>query len=136
MTATSLRHNPASVWQPPEPLRNIYSHAVEISAGTRLLMLSGQIGVAPDGTIRSGFAAQCEQAMQNAEALLAAAGMTEADIVKLTYLLTRAEDIPGLGDMRRRRWASAEPPAVTVMIVAGLARPDYLVEIEVTAAAR
>ncbi len=49
---------------------------------------------------------------------------------------TRAEDLGSLGDIRRRRWASAEPPAVTTIVVAALARADYLVEIEVIAAAR
>jgi 2-iminobutanoate/2-iminopropanoate deaminase len=136
MTVTASRRNPASVWARPEQFRSIYSHAVEVSAGARLLLISGQIGVAPDGTIRAGFAAQCEQAMDNVEALLADAKMTTADVVKITYFLTRAEDLASLGDIRRRRWASAEPPAVTTIVVAALARADYLVEIEVTAAAR
>jgi 2-iminobutanoate/2-iminopropanoate deaminase len=130
----SLRHNPASLRDRPEPFKTIYSHAVEVQAGARLLMISGQVGVGRDGVTRAGFAAQCEQAMENVEALLAAARMAAADIVKITYFLTRAADLPALGDIRRRRWASAEPPAVTVLVVAALAAPDYLVEIEVTAA--
>ena len=39
-------------------------------------------------------------------------------------------------EARRRRWASERPPAVTVVVVAALARPNALVEVEVTAAAR
>ncbi len=134
MTASTTRHNPASLRDRPEQFRTIYSHAVEVQAGARLLMVSGQIGVGRDGATQSGFAAQCEQAMENVEALLAAARMTTADIVKVTYFLTRAADLPALGDIRRRRWAAAEPPAVTTLVVAALAAPDYLVEIEVTAA--
>jgi 2-iminobutanoate/2-iminopropanoate deaminase len=134
MTASSARHNPASLRERPEPFRTIYSHAVEVQAGARLLLISGQIGVGQDGVTRSGFAAQCEQAMDNVEALLVAARMTTADIVKVTYFLTRAADLAALGNIRRRRWASAEPPAVTTLVVAALAAPDYLVEIEVTAA--
>jgi 2-iminobutanoate/2-iminopropanoate deaminase len=134
MTASTSRHNPPSLRARPEQFKAIYSHAVEVQAGARLLMISGQVGVALDGTTRQGFAAQCEQAMDNAEALLAAAKMSTADIVKVTYFLTRAADLPALGDTRRRRWASAEPPAVTTLVVAALAAPDYLVEIEVTAA--
>ena len=135
MTASTTRHNPASLRDRPAPFRAIYSHAVEVQAAARLLLISGQIGVGSDGATRSGFAAQCELAMDNVEALLAAAGMTTADIVKVTYFLTRAADLAALGDIRRRRWASAEPPAVTTLVVAALAAPDYLVEIEVTAAA-
>ena len=131
----SRRIDPATVWQVPEPFRRIYSHGVELAAGTRTLLLSGQIGIAPDGRLRQGFAEQCEQAMDNVEALLAAASMTRDDIVKVTFLLTRPADLPGLGEIRRRRWASPAPPAVTTYVVAALAGPDYLIEIEAVAAA-
>jgi hypothetical protein len=43
-------------------------------------------------------------------------------------LLTRAVDLPTLGELRRKRWASATPPAVTTLVVAALARPELLVE--------
>ena len=61
--------------------------------------------------------------------------MTHTDIVKLAFDLTRALDLPTLGELRRKRWASSTPPAVTTHVVAALARPELLVEIEVTAAA-
>ena len=60
--------------------------------------------------------------------------MTTANIVKLTYFLTRTADLPTLGQIRRRRWASPTPPAVTVLVVAALAHLDYLIEIEAIAA--
>jgi enamine deaminase RidA (YjgF/YER057c/UK114 family) len=129
------RHNPPSVWQVPDPFRGIYSHAVELPAGARTLLVSGQIGVAPDGELKRGFAHQCEQAMDNVEALLAAAGMTRGNIAKLTFLLTRAEDLATLGEIRRRRWSTPSPPAITTYVVAALANPDYLIEIEALAAA-
>jgi len=98
------RHNPATVWTVPDQFRSIYSHAVEVSAGTRTLFVSGQIGTAPDGTLRLDFAQQCRQAMDNVEALLAAGRMTKADIVKATYFVTRPTDLPSLGEIRRERW--------------------------------
>lgn len=128
-------HNPPAVWTVPERFRAIYSHGVEVSPGTRQLHVSGQLGVALDGAMRPGFAAQLEQAMDNVEALLAAAGMGRADVAKAAFFLTRTDDLPSLGDIRRRRWASGAPPAVTVLVVAALARPDALVEVEVIAAA-
>jgi enamine deaminase RidA (YjgF/YER057c/UK114 family) len=73
--------------------------------------------------------------MMNVEALLAAAAMTHTNIVKLVFYLTRTVDLPMLGELRRKRWASATPPAVTTLVVAALARPELLVEIDVTAAA-
>jgi enamine deaminase RidA (YjgF/YER057c/UK114 family) len=132
--SSSIRHNPASVWRVPDGFRSIYSHAVEVPDGARTLFISGQVGVAPDGVLRPDFAAQLEQAMDNVEALLAAAAMTTANVVKANYYLTRATDLPTLGEVRRRRWAKSEPEAVTVIVVAALARPEYLIEIEVTAA--
>ncbi|UWU89675.1 RidA family protein [Bradyrhizobium sp. CB1015] len=124
--------NPSTVWAVPEPFRTIYSHAVEAPAG-RTLYVSGQLGVAPDGQMHAEFPEQLEQAMDNVEALLGAAGMALSDVVKATFFLTQATDLPSLGQGRRGRWASETPPAVTVLVVAALARPDALIEVEVTA---
>jgi enamine deaminase RidA (YjgF/YER057c/UK114 family) len=129
-------HNPTTVWTVPEPFRTIYTHAREVPAGTRQLYVSGQFGVSPDGDMRPDFPAQLEQAMDNVEALLAAAGMDKADMAKATFFLTRPEDLPALGEARRRRWAAAKPAAVTVLVVAALARPDALVEVEITGTRR
>jgi enamine deaminase RidA (YjgF/YER057c/UK114 family) len=128
------RHNPASVWTVPEAFRSIYAHAVETAPAARMLFVSGQFGIAPNGALPAEFEAQLEQAMDNMEALLASAGMSKDDIVKTNYYLTRSGDLPALGAARRRRWAKQEAEAVTVIVVAGLARPDCLVEVEAVAA--
>lgn len=95
-----------------------------------MLFISGQVGAEPSGELANDFSGQCEQAMDNVEALLAAAGMAHGDLAKITYVVTRAENISLLGEIRRRRWGSANPPAVTVLVVvAALARPDCLIEI-------
>jgi 2-iminobutanoate/2-iminopropanoate deaminase len=127
--------NPPTIWPVPEQFRTIYSHAAQIPSTARTVYISGQIGIAPDGALGADFAAQCHRAMDNVEAVLVAAGMTTANVVKLTYFLTRSADLPELGSIRRQRWASATPPAVTVLVVAGLARPEYLIEIEAVATA-
>ena len=59
----------------------------------------------PPGRLPADFAAQCERAMDNVEALLAAAGMTTANIVELNYYATQATDFPTLVQIRQRRWA-------------------------------
>ena len=130
-----LRHNPEAVWPVPAGFRSIYAHGVELRSNARLLFVSGQIGIAPDGSLAADFEAQCKMAMTNVEALLTAAAMTHTHIVKLVFYLTRAIDLPMLGELRRKRWASSTPPAVTTLVVAALARPELLIEIEVTAAA-
>jgi enamine deaminase RidA (YjgF/YER057c/UK114 family) len=136
--AVALRikaHNPPTLWTVPEPFRTIYSHGTEVASGARLLFVSGQFGVAADGSLPAEFAEQAALAMANIESLLAAAGMAKSNLVKLNYYLTRASDAPVLAAIRRERWAAAEPPAVTALVVSALARPEYLIEIEAVAAA-
>lgn len=127
------RHNPATVREVRGPFQGIYTHAVEISAPQRLLLVSGQIGISPDGTTLATFDEQCHQAMSNVEAILAAADMSVKDVLRVTYYLTDAENLGALAAIRKARWLSDEPPAVTTLVVAALADPDLKVEIEVTA---
>lgn len=110
-----------------------YSQSVEVPAGARWLHISGQIGVAPDGTVRKGAEAQIEQAWNNLLANLKAAGMGPEDLVKVTVFLTREEDIPVSRTIRQRALGDAAP-ASTLLVVAGLASPDYLFEVEAIAA--
>ena len=89
MASVTTAHNPSSVWTVPQGFRSIYSHATELPAGMRMLFISGQFGVAADGSLPPGFPEQAETAMNNVEALLASAEMTKAHLVKLNYYLTR-----------------------------------------------
>jgi enamine deaminase RidA (YjgF/YER057c/UK114 family) len=127
--------NPDTLWSPPSHLGQIYAHGAQVTAGARLLFVSGQFGVAPDGSLPDGFEAQADTAMANVERMLTAAGMNFANLAKLTFFLTRADDGPTLSQARQRRWGSDAPPAVTVITVSALARPEYLIEIEAVAAA-
>ncbi|MEM9555421.1 MAG: RidA family protein [Acidobacteriota bacterium] len=128
------RLNPETVRAVPETFRGIYTHAVEITSPERLLLISGQIGLDRDGVTPPTFDAQCHQAMDNVEAILAAAGLSTADILKVTYYLTSAGHLPALTAIRQQRWASSEhAPAVTTLVVSELATPDLQIEIEVTA---
>ena len=112
-----------------------YSHAVEAPAVARWLHISGQIGVKPDGTVADGAEAQLEQAWRNIFAILDAAGMTKRDLVKTTTFLTpHAADV-GLSRRVRERMLEGAEPASTLIFVPGLARPDFLIEIEAIAAA-
>jgi 2-iminobutanoate/2-iminopropanoate deaminase len=125
------RHNPFPVLNTYDA---IYAHGVEVPAGTRTLYVSGQAGVVDDDKlIEGGFEEQCGQAIANIETVLKSAGMTLRDVIKITAFITRREDLPRLRDVRTKHLAVA--PAVTVVIVAGLHDPDWLVEIEAVAAA-
>lgn len=98
-----------------------------------ILFVSGQIGIDPNGQLPETFENQCQQAMSNVEAILEHAGFSTDGLVKLTYFLTALEHLTDLNRIRMERWSASEPPAVTTLIVAGLARKELLVEIEATA---
>ena len=113
--------------------KDVYSHAVEYGSG-RVVTISGQVGVAPDGTLATDFEGQCRQAMANVIAVLAAADMTVSNVVRLGFFLVQREHAAPLAALRREFFPDARP-AVTNVIVAGLIRPDWLIEIEATAVA-
>ncbi len=135
MSATLKALNPSALWTVPEAFRTVYSHATEVSSASKMLFISGQFGVRPDGSLPEAFANQAEQAIDNIEALLAASGMTFANVAKLNFFLTRSTDAVELVTVRERKLAGGVPPAVTVVTVSALARSDYLVEIEAIALA-
>lgn len=110
-----------------------YSHAVEVPADARRLYVSGQVGVKPDGSIAEGVQDQAEWVWKNLLAILQDAGMGVEDIVKVTTLLTRAEDVPVARGVRERFLGEARP-ASTLMVISALASPQLLIEIELTAA--
>ncbi|WP_195818354.1 RidA family protein [Roseobacter sp. MH60115] len=128
------RLSPNTLRAVPERYQGIYVHGTQIASPSRFVFLSGQIGVAPDGTTHASFKEQCNQAIDNVEALLADAEMTTADILRVTYFVTDPDHLASLSEVRQARWNQGTAPAVTTLVVAALAAPDLLVEIEVTAA--
>ncbi len=110
-----------------------YSHAVEVPAGTRLIVCSGQLGVGPDDSIPEDAGAQAELCFSNIAAVLAEAGLALKDIVRINAFVTdRAHMKPYMAV--RDRLVADPPPASTLMIVSGFSRPEFKVEIEVIAA--
>jgi len=110
-----------------------YAQAFEVTGAQRLLLISGQVPVAVDGTLPAGFEAQCRQAWANVEAQLRAAGMTLDNLVKVTTFLANRDD--GVANRQVRQAVLGDrTPALTV-IVAGIFDAAWLVEIEAVAAA-
>ena len=110
-----------------------YSHAVEVPPNARWLVISGQVGIRPDGTVAEGIEAQLEQIYANITQILKSAGMGITDLVKVTVFLTRAEDIPASRRIRDKHMAGHKPASTLVMISA-LVNPSLLAEIEAIAA--
>lgn len=67
--------------------------------------------------------------LSNLKAVVEAAGATMDDVVKTSVFLTSREDRAAVGKVRKEFFADP-PPANTLVIVAGLAEPEMLVEIE------
>jgi enamine deaminase RidA (YjgF/YER057c/UK114 family) len=126
------RHNPIPIL---EAYEAIFAHGVEVPPSARTIFVSGQVGVSSDGRLADGgFEAQCRQAIANIGVVLESARMTLDNVIKVTIFITRREDLALLRNVRAAHLAVA--PAVTVVIVAGLHDPDWLVEIEAVAAAQ
>jgi 2-iminobutanoate/2-iminopropanoate deaminase len=124
------RHNPPTVAAP----FSRYSHGVEAPDNARWLVISGQVGVTAEGKVLNGAQPQIEQAWRNLLNVLQAAGMGPHDLVKVTIFLVDRAHLQLLRDTRDAMLKGAAPSS-TLLFVAGLASPDWLVEIEGVAAA-
>ncbi|MBC58614.1 MAG: enamine deaminase RidA [Confluentimicrobium sp.] len=113
-----------------------YAHGIEVPAGARLVVTSGQLGVRPDDTVAKTAAEQATQCFANITAILAEAGMAPADTIRINAFVTDRAHMAGYMQARDAWLAEvAQPPASTLVIVSGFTRPEFLVEVEVTAAA-
>lgn len=128
------RINPPELGTPPG-----YSQIVDVSAG-RIIFIAGQTAVDRDGNVvgKNDFAAQVTQVFHNLAIALEAAGYTAANLAKLTVYLTDMDNLSRYREARNRFFASVTPtaaPAVTLVEVAKLYGPDFMIEIEAIAAA-
>ncbi len=114
------------------PFRH-YVHSIEVPPNCRWLSISGQIGVAPDGIVPDGITAQTELAWANNLKILEANGMGIENIVKVIQYLTRIEDRDAHFVVRNRYLGDHEPTS-TLLFVSALAQPEFVVEVEISAA--
>ncbi|MBA4063280.1 MAG: hypothetical protein C0501_06125, partial [Isosphaera sp.] len=80
--------------------------------------------------IADGIADQAEQCLRNVAAALAQAGATLADVVRVVYVVPKADEFRDCWPVLRRWFGEVRPAAM--MISAGLADPRMRIEIEVT----
>ena len=85
-------------------------------------------------TIADGLPEQTEQCLRNIQSALEQAGASLSNVVRVTYILPKAEDFPQCWPTLRRYFGEVRPAAT--MIAAGLADPRMRIEIEVTARKR
>jgi enamine deaminase RidA (YjgF/YER057c/UK114 family) len=82
-------------------------------------------------TISDNVIEQAEQCLRNIEKALAEAGSRWADVVRVRYILPRAEDFESCWPILHKYFGDVRPAAT--MIAAGLIDPRIRIEIEVTA---
>lgn len=111
-----------------------YSHGVAVPAGQRLVRTAGQLPMRKDGTIPEGALAQATLCFENLEAILAEGGLSRNEVCHISAFVTAREHMAGYMQARDM-WLADVPaiPASTLIIVGGFTRPEFLVEIEVTA---
>ncbi|RYD60070.1 MAG: RidA family protein [Sphingomonadales bacterium] len=114
-----------------------YSHIAVQTVG-RVIHVAGQTAWDKDMNLVGGsdHGLQARQALSNLKDALAAVGANPADVVRMrTYVVSPDENtlMSVVGEINAF-YGDAEPAPNTFLAIAGLAMPDFLVEIEVTAA--
>ena len=124
--------NPPGIASPPA---NLYNHVVKVG-GT--VYISGQVPRGLDGkAVHPGDAAsQIRQVWANLEIAIEAAGGTLQDIVKTTTYVVGSENLGKIREVRMTLLPEEGRPTSTTIVVAGLADPDFLVEVEAVAELR
>jgi 2-iminobutanoate/2-iminopropanoate deaminase len=105
-----------------------YSQAVEVTGATRTLYLSGQVGVAADGSMAADATAQAAQVWANIAAQLRAAGMGIENLVKITTIVPDPADVPAVRAGRAAVLGDHRP--ASTLIIGGLADPKWKIEVE------
>lgn len=98
------------------------------------IYVSGQVAYDSNGTLvgEGDIKAQTRQVFANIEAVLVAAGSGLGDIVKINSYITDQSKFMDMLEVRKEIFGD-NPPASTAVVVAGLAFPGLLIEVEAIA---
>lgn len=121
--------NPQSVRR---PFGN-YNHGLLVPQGASLLVTSGQLGIGLDEKVPEDVGAQAELCFKAIKAILSEAEMSFADVIRISAFVTTRDHFPAYMAVRDRYTLDPKPTS-TLIIVGGFTRPEFLVEVEVTAA--
>jgi enamine deaminase RidA (YjgF/YER057c/UK114 family) len=112
-----------------------YSHAAKVGSGM-VLFIAGQVALDRDGNLvgTGDFRSQSQQVFANLQAAVEAAGGTFRNIVKLNVYVVDVSKLADYREIRDRYINVNHPPTSTVVQVAALFRPEFMIEIEAVAA--
>jgi 2-iminobutanoate/2-iminopropanoate deaminase len=105
-----------------------YTQAIEATEASRTLYISGQVGIAADGSVPDDAEAQCALAWRNLQAQLRAAGMEIENLVKITTIVRDPSDVAKVRSGRAAVLGTHKP--ASTLVVGGLASPAWKVEVE------
>ena len=123
--------NPPTLSAPPGAM---YSQAVRVRAA-ETLYISGQVARDPAGKLvgEGDVVAQYRQVWKNLGLALDAVGLGYDHLVKTTTYVTNIQHAAGVRKVREELFQGSNPPTSTLLVITGLASPDYMVEIEAIA---
>ncbi|MBY5762372.1 RidA family protein [Rhizobium laguerreae] len=124
-----IAHNPANGIYAASP---DYIHALEVRHPSRLLFVSGTMGLDRQGMAAAALEGQLELIWSNLRAILTSADMTVDNIVRLTSYLRDGAFVEANQNARVRALGGRAVP--TTAIIVETLRDDWLVEIEIIAA--
>ena len=127
-----MKKTPVIATDAPPPISQ-YCEAMEVTGATRLLLISAQTPVAPDGNVPVDFKSQARQAWANLQAQLRAAGMSLDNLLKITVYLADRRFGP-LHRQIREEILAGRIIGLTV-VIADMLDERHLLEIEAVAAA-
>lgn len=113
-----------------------FSQVVTIEGNVRTVYVGGQNSVTSSGEVigKSDMRQQASQVFKNLEIALAAAGARLENVIKWNVYVVQGQPPQPAFEQFQRVWGNRpNPPLVTVLFVAGLANPDYLLEIDAIA---
>ncbi len=109
-----------------------YSHGAVVDTPGRWLFTSGQLAISKGGAIPESALEQARLCFANVREILAEGGMQPADVVRICAFVTDRAHFPDYM-AARDEFVEGEPPVSTLLIVSGFTRPEFKVEVEVTA---
>ena len=118
----------------PKPYKNRFSHGKLVPASAEWLVTAGQTGLDIDGKPGEGIEEQADLAMKNLYNIVREAGMDSSNVVKMTIYYLDPAYLPTIVAARNKYFGEDFRPASTAVGVSALARPQLLVEVELTAA--
>lgn len=106
-----------------------------IVKGGRVLLIAGQVALDKSGNVvgKDDFKAQVRQVFENLKAAVEAAGGSFNDVVKLNSYFLDLSHVGEFREVRDKYISIKNPPASTAIQVAGLFRPEFLIEVEAVA---